>query len=168
MISDFRCAIFSSNHSGQVCKQKQNISVCTARFLFTLVPPNYSCVEKLRNQEHGSRNLCGPLPLLALDPHFRVSQRTRQLQFEETLEPHCGLRTYPGKPIYIPFPGNEIYYTNASITLRTNCVVIFVARKRKKNKLPWIRTFQQKCTGLDAIDVKAALVTLPPGNRKAT
>jgi hypothetical protein len=38
--------------------------------------------------------------------------------------------TYPGKPIFLSFDGNQNYYTSSLILLvRTNCVVIFVAIK---------------------------------------
>ena len=47
---------------------------------------------------------------------------------------------YPGKPIFLSLDGNENYYKNALILLvRTNCVVIFIAIKRKKNMFPRIR-----------------------------
>ena len=46
---------------------------------------------------------------------------------------------YPGKPVFLEFDINEIYYTNVLILLVTiNCVVIFVDVKLKKNRFPRI------------------------------
>jgi hypothetical protein len=50
-----------------------------------------------------------------------------------------GGQSYPGKPIFLEFDGKENYYINALMLLiRTNCVVIFLAIKLKKNRFPRI------------------------------